>query len=32
MLYDALPITEWFTVPDECETIVHIEDYLEVVR
>ena len=23
---------EWFTVSDECETIIHIEAYLEVVR
>jgi hypothetical protein len=23
---------EWFTVSNECETIIHIEAYFEVVR
>ncbi|CAM4060679.1 Phage protein [Pluralibacter gergoviae] len=32
MLSGSLHHTEWFTVSGECETIIHIEDYLEVVR
>lgn len=32
MLSGLAPYTEWFTVTSECETIIHIEDYVEVVR
>ncbi|MCS4273012.1 hypothetical protein M2416_003498 [Raoultella sp. BIGb0132] len=32
MLLVSRVATEWFTVSSECETIVHIEDYFEVVR
>lgn len=32
MLFGRTGATEWFTVYSECETIVHIEDYFEVVR
>ncbi|BBV74824.1 hypothetical protein electrica_00876 [Klebsiella electrica] len=32
MLFGGTVATEWFTVHSECETIVHIEDYFEVVR
>ncbi|ADO47171.1 hypothetical protein Entcl_0899 [[Enterobacter] lignolyticus SCF1] len=32
MLSGVIAITEWFTVSGECETIIHIEDYFEVVR
>ena len=32
MLFVLIPLTEWFTVSNECETIIHIEAYFEVVR
>ena len=32
MLSGVIAQREWFTVSGECETIIHIEDYLEVVR
>ena len=32
MLFVSRGVTEWFTVYRECETIIHIEAYFEVVR
>jgi hypothetical protein len=32
MLSGDEAVTEWFTVPGECETIIHIDAYIEVVR
>lgn len=32
MLSGEPSLREWFTVYNECETIVHINDYFEVVR
>lgn len=32
MLSGVIALREWFTVSGEYETIIHIEDYLEVVR
>ena len=32
MLFGGRAVIEWFTVSSECETIIHIEAYLEVVR
>ncbi len=32
MLFVSRGVIEWFTVYSECETIIHIEAYFEVVR
>ena len=32
MLFELIALTEWFSVSSECETIIHIEAYFEVVR
>lgn len=32
MLFVITPHREWFTVSNECETIIQIEAYFEVVR